>query len=198
MGGTYDDETFRPNRKHEDLVLAVGRIHPDKDQLELVARYREAVFEPFGLPLPLVGGIEDPAYFAKVSEYVDGVSVISSVDLHTPTAESNWLSAEEIAELCNRARLFVSASPKETFGMALIEAIGCGTTCVVNGTYSGFAEADLRPRVHGNVTGKRGSVVDLVADALRCDVRIDGSGWARKYSLRRTREALSHFVDARL
>ena len=145
-----------------------------------------------------MGGVDDPDYYREVSAYVDGVSVISSVDPERPMAESNWRSAHEIAELCNRARLFISASPKESFGMALIEAMGCGTTCVVNGTYSGFAEADLRPHVYGNITAKRGSVADLAAQALGEDVRIDGSEWARKYSLRRTHAALSHFVDARL
>ena len=82
--------------------------------------------------------------------------------------------------------------------MALIEAIACGTTCVVNGNYWGFAEADLRPNVYGNITAKHGCVLDLVAQALRDDVRIDGSEWAKKYSLRQTSEKLSQFIDARL
>ncbi|MCU1451258.1 MAG: hypothetical protein JWP02_3428 [Acidimicrobiales bacterium] len=198
LGGSYDDTVFRPRRKQEDIVLAVGRVHPDKRQLELVAGYREKVFEPHGLALHLVGGVDDADYYRRVQEHVDGVSVVSSVDPQCPLADSNWRTAHEIAELCNRARLFVSASPKESFGMALIEAIACGTTCVVNGDYWGFAEPDLRPNVFGNISGARGSVVDLAAQALAEDVRIDGSEWAEKYSLRRTRAAVADFVDARL
>jgi glycosyltransferase involved in cell wall biosynthesis len=203
VGGSYDDDVFYPDRAGPDrggdeLVLSVGRIHPDKHQLELVEGYRERIFEQYGLPLYLAGGVADPDYFREVEPYIDGVSVVSSIDPGQPLASSNWRSAREIALLCHRARLFVLASPKESFGLALIEAMACGTTCVVNGDYRGFAELDLRPNVYGNITGKRGSVVDLAARALCDDVRIDASEWARKYALRETRRALSRFIDNRL
>jgi glycosyltransferase involved in cell wall biosynthesis len=186
IGGTFDDSIFRPARSDEDIVVSVGRIHPDKGQLELVASYREQVFEPYGLPLHLAGGIDDVAYYDQVARYVDGVSVIST----------GWEPAQTIADICNRARLFVSASAKESFGMALIEAMACGTTCIVNGAYSGFPEEELAPHVHGNITGARGSVVELIAKALADDVRIDGSAWARRYSLSRTRPTVTRFIDA--
>lgn len=198
VGGSFNDEVFQPDRGAEDLVLTVGRIHPDKQQLELVRWYREQIFDQYGLPLYLAGGIEDPDYYLEVERYIDGVSVVSSIEPTPASAGGGWLSAREIAGLCNRARLFALASPKESFGMALIEAIACGTTCVVNGEYRGFTEADLRPNVYGNITAQRGCVIDLVAQALRDDVRIDGSGWAKNYSLRQTTEKLSRFIDARL
>ncbi len=213
VGGSYDDEVFHPDparpdragpdrsgpdRGGEEWVLSVGRIHPDKHQLDLVESYRERIFEEYGLPLYLVGGVADTAYFREVARYIDGVSVVSSVDPAQPHADSNWRSARDIARLCRQARLCVLPSPKESFGLALIEAMACGTTCVVNGEYRGFAEADLRPNVYGNITGKRGSIVDLAARALRDDVRIDASGWARKYALRETRRVLSRFIDDRL
>lgn len=198
VGGTYDDEVFARRRTGEEIVLSVGRIHPTKNQLELVSKYRETIFEPYGLPLYLAGGASDRAYFREVEAFVDGVAVRSSVvDGSDPSADANWHSAPELAELSNRARLFVSASPKESFGMAMIEAIACGATCVINGDYWGFAESDLRPNVHGNLAGKDGSVLELAAGALRDDVRIDGSDWAPKYSLRAVRQAVSRFVDDR-
>ena len=82
--------------------------------------------------------------------------------------------------------------------MAMIEAMACGTTCVVNGDYHGFVAADLRPHVYGHVTAQQGSIVDLVAEALRDDVRIDGSTWAKKYSVSGMRAVLSRFIDERL
>jgi glycosyltransferase involved in cell wall biosynthesis len=136
-----------------------------------------------------VGGVDDDAYWERVAEYVDGESVIAS---------AGWRSAQEVADLCNRARLFVSASPTESFGMALVEAMACGTTCVVNGAYTGFTETELRPHVHGNITGAYGSTVELVAKALADDVRIDASAWATQYSLSRTRPTVARFIDARL
>src|SRR5207248_1994899 len=198
FGGTFDESVFYPDRKAEDLVVAVGRVCPDKRQLELVSTYRDTVFDTYGLPLNLVGGVDDLDYYGEVAKYVDGVSVFSTIDPRRPFAQSSWLPAEKIARLYNRARLFISASPKESFGMALIEAMACGATCVVNGDYWGFAEADLRPHVYGNITANPGSVLDLAAQALRDDVHIDASEWARRYSLDRARATVSQFIDARL
>jgi glycosyltransferase involved in cell wall biosynthesis len=179
-------------------VLAVGRIHPDKNQLELVRRYRRAIFDEYGLPLHLVGGVDDQDYFDQVYRYVDSPAIVSSIDPADPLGAGSWRTASEIAQLCNRARLFVSASPKESFGMAMIEAMACGTTCVVNGDYRGFVAADLRPQVYGHITGQQGCVVDLVAQALHDDVRIDASTWAKKYSVSDTQAVLSRFIDERL
>jgi glycosyltransferase involved in cell wall biosynthesis len=198
VGGSYDDRVFYPDRKGEELVLTVGRIHPDKNQLELVRSYRRAIFDEYGLPLHLVGGIDDPDYFAEVQRHVDGRAVVSSIDPTDPLATSSWRGAQEIAQLCNRARLFVSASPKESFGMAVIEAMACGTTCVVNGNYRGFAAADLRPHVYGHITARQGGIVDLIAQALRNDIHIDGSTWVKKYSLSSMREPLWRFIEERI
>jgi hypothetical protein len=76
--------------------------------------------------------------------------------------------------------------------------MACGTTCVVNGDYRGFVAADLRPQVYGHITGQQGCVVDLVAQALHDDVRIDASTWAKKYSVSDTQAVLSRFIDERL
>ena len=198
VGGSYDDDVFFPARGPQELVVAVGRIHPDKNQLALVSRYRETVFAEHGLPLLLVGGVEDDAYWNALARHVDGVAVRATVDPRDPSGPGSWRSAREIAALCNRARLFVSASPKESFGMALVEAMACGTTCVVDGAYGGFPGGELASRVYGNVTGSRDEIIDLTARALEGDVRVDSSVWARQYSLRATRAAVSRFVDARL
>ncbi|MBV8161655.1 MAG: glycosyltransferase [Acidimicrobiia bacterium] len=198
VGGSYDGGIFHPARRDEDLVLCVGRIHPDKNQLALVRSWRDRVFADHGLPLQLVGGVEDAGYWRQVAPHVDGVAVRATVDPTAPAGPGSWRSAEEIAALCNRARLFVSASPTETFGMALIEALACGTTCVVDGAYRGFDADDLAPRLYGNVTESRGAILDLTARALDDGIRIDASAWAHKYSLPATRAALVRFVDARL
>jgi glycosyltransferase involved in cell wall biosynthesis len=198
VGGSYDDTVFYPDRKDEEVILAVGRIHPDKNQLELVRSYRREVFEKYGLPLYLAGGTDNPDYFGEVKRYIDGVAIASSIDPGDPLARGSWRSAQEVAELCNRARLFVSASPKESFGMAMIEAMACGTTCVVNGDYLGFVTDDLRPNVYGHITGSQGRIVDLIAQALHDDIRIDGSRWTKKYSVSEMRVALTRFIAERL
>ncbi|MFL6213205.1 MAG: glycosyltransferase [Blastocatellia bacterium] len=198
LGASYNADIFFKQRAQEEFVLCVARIHPDKNQLELVREYKERIYERHGLPLYLVGGIGDPDYFSRVNEYIDDVSVLSTVDRKRPSATSAWKTPEEVAALCNRARLFAMASPKESFCMALIEAMACATTCVVNGHYWGFDEADIRPNVFGNITAKRGGILDLVDEALRRDVRIDGSVWAQKFSLTETKGKLLSFISERL
>lgn len=198
LGACYDSEIFFKDRRKEEFILSVGRIHSDKNQAELVCDYKERIYDKYRLPLHLAGGINDSNYFSRIREYIDNVSVFSTIDLKNPQAKTSWKTSRQIAELCNRARIFVMASPKESFCIALVEAIACGATCVVNGNYWGFDEADIKPNVYGNTTEKKGSVLDLLDEALSRNVRIDGSEWVKKFSLQETKKQLLKFVDERL
>jgi hypothetical protein len=52
--------------------------------------------------------------------------------------------------------------------------------------------------VYGNVTGTHGCVLDLVAQALADDARIDASGWVQQYALSGMRDTVGRFIDARV
>lgn len=201
-GGFYDSSVFfKKENRSEELVVCVARIHEDKNQLELVRGYRDKIFSKYGFPLLLVGGggvrDEEDHYFREVMSYVDGTAIISNADQANPLAPANWLEANGIADLFHRARLAVMPSPQESFCVALLEALACGTTCVVNGNYSAFAPQDLGPQVFGSVTGKQGSILDWIDTALQQDVRIDASEWALQFSLEAVRPKLLQFVLAR-
>ena len=198
LGACYNSEIFFKKRRGEEFILSVARIHPDKNQQELVREYKERIYEKYKLPLYLVGGADDCDYFSQVNEYIDNVSVISTIDSGSRGAQTGWRSSQQIADLCNRARMFVMASPKESFCIALIEAMACGTTCVINGNYWGFDVADISPNVYGNTTGGRGSILALIDEALSRDIRIDGSEWVKKFSLKETKKSLLKFIDERL
>ena len=198
LGACYNSDIFFKNRRREEFILSVARIHPDKNQQELACGYKERIYEKYRLPLYLVGGVNDSAYFMQMSKYIDNLSVCSTVNPGRAEAGTGWRSSQQIADLCNRARLFVMASPKESFCIALIEAMACGTTCVTNGNYWGFDEAEIRANVYGNTVGKRGAILDLVDEALNRDIRIDGSEWAKKFSLKETKKALLNFINQRL
>jgi glycosyltransferase involved in cell wall biosynthesis len=198
IGGTYNPEVFYKKRSGEEYVLCVARIYPEKNQLELVRDYKKKVYDRFGLPLILVGGTEDLEYFNRVKRYIDGISVIATADPQSPMKQHSWRTAPEIAELSSRARLFVMASPRESFCIAMIEAMACGLTCVVNGNYFGFDQEELRPNVYGPITRKRGPIADTIVSALERDVRIDASEWVKKFSVEHTREKLLGFIRSRL
>jgi glycosyltransferase involved in cell wall biosynthesis len=194
IGGGYDPATFHPQRSEEPFVLSVGRVHPRKNQLELVRDYRARIYDRFGLPLLLVGGNAHHRYYREVLRYVDGVAVRATF---SPTADG-WRDGREVARLCNRARFFVMPSPRETFCLALIEAMACGATAVVNGHYGGFDYEDLRPRVIGPVAGKRGSILDVLEKAIENDARIDASSWVTKYALPETKRQVMDFIRPRI
>lgn len=198
IGGSYNPLVFYKKRQSEEFIVCVGRIHPHKNQLELVRDYRERIYRKHRLPLYLVGGSSDDKYFSLVNEFVDGVSVLSTCDAQHPLDGSGWRTSRDIAELCNRAKMFVMSSPEESFCIALIEAMACGTTCVVNGEYYGFDKNDLRPNVYGNINEKDGSILDLIDDALARHIQIDASEWVKKYSLDETKKRVMPFIHQRL
>jgi hypothetical protein len=86
----------------------------------------------------------------------------------------------------------------ESFGIALAEAMACGTTCVLNGSFPGFDSADLGPHVFGNITGPHGSIVDILEEAFATNARRDGSEWIKQYSIRRAAERQMEFIERRL
>ncbi len=198
LGASYNSDVFYKNRRNEEFILSVGRIHPDKNQLELVRDYQERIHRKHKKRLYLVGGVTDESYFNQINEYIDNNSIFSTIDPDRPSAETSWRTPHQIAELCNQARMFVMASPKESFCIALVEAMACGTTCVVNGNYWGFNEAELRPHVYGNITGKRGSILDVLDEALSREIRLDASEWVKKFSLSETKKSLLRFINARI
>lgn len=200
IGGSYNPQVFSHNGNgHKNqYVLCVARIYPEKNQLELVRGYKERIYDRYGLPLYLVGGTEHIEYFHKVNSYIDGEVIMGTADPAAPMAPGSWRSAAEIADLCRGARLFVMASPRESFCLAMIEAMACGVTCVVNGNYFGFERDDLRPNVYGPITRKRGNILDTIASALERDVRIDASQWVRKFDVNQIKEEMLGFIRARL
>lgn len=198
LGGSYNPAVFYPKRQAEDFILCVGRISPEKNQLELVRGYKEKIFARYGLPLYLVGGAADLEYFQEVVPYVDNVSVFCTADPKYPDAPRSWRSSVEIAALCNQARMFVMPSPSESFCLALIEAMACGTTCVVNGDFFGFDAEDLEPRVFGNVHRSERPILDVLDEALHRQVRMDSSEWVKKFSLPEIRDQLLPFIQERL
>jgi glycosyltransferase involved in cell wall biosynthesis len=201
LGGAYNSDIFCKNRRREEFLVCVGRINADKNQLELVRDYKKRIYDRFSLPLYLLGGAYTPKfvdYALDVGRYIDNVSVLSTMDLHDPLAGTNWKTPAQVAEACNRARMFVNASLEESFCIALTEALACGTTCVVNGKYYGFDGDDLGPNIYGNIDGKEGSILDVVEEALLRDIRIDASEWVKKYSLTEAKKKVLSFIAERL
>lgn len=198
LGGSFDPAIFHKRRAEEDCIVSVARIAAAKNQLDLVRGYRTRIWERYGLPLVLAGGPDPLTAYDAIAPYIDGRSVICTTDPADPGSPANWLEAHDVAALLNRARFFVNASPSESFCLALIEAMACGTTCVVNGAYDGFLAEELQPNVFGHVEGARGSALDLLEQALAADIRIDASQWVQQFALPVAAQRIRAFIDAML
>ena len=99
-----------------------------------------------------------------------------------------WVDDADLGPLYRQAHAFVLASREETFGRCVIEAMACGTPCVVN---------DI-PIMH-EVTGGHAQVVDfrdataaaaalaalLDDDSLHKRLRTEGLPWTKQYGFDR-------------
>ena len=198
IGGFYDSSIFYKARNAEKFVLHVGRIHDTKNQVELVKNYKKEIYLKHKIPLYMVGGTFTNDYFQEVYKYVDGVSVMGTAKKGVPYTDRNWINNKALARLYNSARLFVLPSKQETFGLALSEAMACGTTCVVDGEYPGMPQEELENYVLGNVREYTGSIIQNIDKALTEDIRLDGAEWVRKFSLLEQKRTIIDFIKIRI
>ena len=100
----------------DDLVV-LGRIHPDKGTAEAIRIARAA-----GRRLLICGIVQDAAYFAEqVEPFLDGDRVI-----HLGSVRP----AQRAAVLGGAAALLHPIGFDEPFGLAVVEALACGTPVI--------------------------------------------------------------------
>ncbi len=138
-----------------DYLLWVSNFYPYKQAVLLLEGY--ALLEPAlrnSMPLLMVGGdwenrVELAKARARTLGILDDVKFVG------------WVGDEWLAPLFRQARIFALPSREETFGRCVLEAMACGTPCLVN---------DI-PIMH-EVTAEHAEIVDFrdaqaVAAALR-------------------------------
>lgn len=134
--------TLPPHRRDLSLAITVGRLHRVKGTATLVATWadRPELADRCNL-LVVGGGLERPT--ADEQEQLDGTAAIvrredgSRQGLlltgHRPKATvAIWLAAARVGRvgLCAPAGVHVSASLKEEFGIAILEAMASGLVVV--------------------------------------------------------------------
>ncbi len=159
------------------LVVSVGRLTTSKRVDVLIRAFTKARYVLPELRLEVIGeGPEEPRLRALVAE----LGVSDSVTFR------GRISDEELVEAYRRARLVVSASISEGWGMSLTEAAACGTPAVatdiaghrdaVQDGRSGLLASDeeLLPALIQEAVGSRWE--QLSAGALTSATRY---GWER-------------------
>lgn len=124
--------------------MAFGRIHPDKGTAVAIEIARAA-----GRPLLICGPVHDQDYFDKlVAPHLDGVAVryLGSIG-----------PSERARVLGGAAALLHPIGFDEPFGLAVVEAMACGTPVVA------YRRGSMPEVIDTGVTG---FVVESVAEAV--------------------------------
>lgn len=104
--------------------LFVGRVVPNKRQLELVEAFVAYRRSHGGARLHLVGDLSLSAYVEQIRQEISRLGVADAVTIH------GKVSNRELLDRYRDAGLFVSMSQHEGFGVPLLEAMAAGLPVV--------------------------------------------------------------------
>ena len=109
-----------------NYILSVSNFYPYKQLYLLLEAYAGLTkVEREAHPLVLVGGDWQGSH-AGIEELASSLGISDNLQIR------GWVSDRWIAPLYRHAALHVLASRSETFGRSVLEAMACGTPCVVN------------------------------------------------------------------
>jgi len=124
LDGIVDEEPL-PYSEREKYVLVVSRISPEK-KLER-AIYLANLLKKHNIRVVIVGVISsyNKLYYDILVELATKEGVDDYVDIFTNTARN------QLIELYKRASVYVHVTPREHFGISVVEAMATGTPAVV-------------------------------------------------------------------
>jgi glycosyltransferase involved in cell wall biosynthesis len=146
-----------------DVLVTLGRIHPDKCTADAIAIAKRA-----GRRLILCGIVHDQGYFREqVEPHIDGdrVRYLGSVG-----------AVERARVLGDAAALLHPLAFDEPFGLAVVEAMACGTPVIT------YRRGSMPEIIDPGVTG---FIADGVADAA---ARVDAAARLDRSEIRRVAE----------
>ena len=146
-----DHGTYRPiagvERFERPTIVHFGRVRRYKAIDVVMRAFQRIRARVDGARLVIVGDGPELANLKKLSE---------RLDLGTSVEFTGRMSTEKLVELLNRSHLFMNASPKEGWGLTVVEANACGVP-VVGSNRPGLKDSILH--------GKTGYLVEYGDDA---------------------------------
>ena len=153
-----DVDTFPFRADKDDVLLFLGRLHPDKGVHLAIDAARAA-----GLPIVVAGKCTEPVELEYLRTHITprlgpDVTLVGPVD-----------ATEKRALLARSAALVFPIVWDEPFGMVMIEAMACGTPVVA------FRRGSVPEVVVDGVTGIVCDTIDQLPDAIHAARRLDPS-----------------------
>ena len=165
-----DLSEFEATTEAGDDLVVLGRIHPDKGTADAIEIARLA-----GRRLIICGPVVDSRYFAEqVEPFLDDERVVHLGSVG-PAERSRVLGASAV--------LLHPIHFAEPFGLAVIEAMACGTPVVA------YRRGSMPELIDEGVTGftvmDAGAAVDAVHNAARLDRAVVRATAERRFSVER-------------
>jgi len=178
---SIDTEFFTPSTDHGEYLLAVGRMSKSKDANGNFLDPKGignaiAVAKQAGMPLKIVGNVEDPVFFETIvrphlSDMIQFVGEISS---------EQKVTREQMHELFAHAKAFINPiNWEEPFGLVMAEALSCGTPVVA---FNCGAVSEIIDDGNVGFVVDRAKGIDGIVAALKQIDTIDRAA-CRKYAV---------------
>lgn len=151
--------------------LHVGRVVPEKRQLDLIAAF--ARVPAADVKLVLAGANDHP------SDYENQVNQAAAQDLRV--VRTGALPPAAIYQLLSHARAFVLPSSHEGLPISLLEAMRCGAPVLVSDIVS--LKAVELPAACYVPCGDVQALGEALARAEPAPAPVDWSGWLKRYAL---------------
>jgi glycosyltransferase involved in cell wall biosynthesis len=104
-------------------IVHLGRLRKYKS-VEIAMKAMETVLK--SVPDARLVIVGDGPYRPELEKYADGLSLGDAIEF------TGFLSGEELVEMLNRAHLLFNPSPKEGWGLTVVEANACGVPVVAS------------------------------------------------------------------
>jgi glycosyltransferase involved in cell wall biosynthesis len=123
-----DLEKFKPlNLKKEYDAIFLGRVHVLQKGLDkLLLVWKRVVSKNPGAKLALVGGFESDRDKELIFRLIDKLNLRSNVTI------TGFVEDNEVVQLLNKAKVFISLSVYEGFGLSILEALACGLPVIAS------------------------------------------------------------------
>lgn len=167
-----------PNKKSSPLIINIGRIKKYKSLDILLFAMQDVISEVQSARLLIVGA----------GDYLrDLISLSKKLKLEKSVNFTGFVSEEKKIELLQSATLLVNPSPKEGWGITVIEANACGTPVIASnspGLRDSVVDGETGFLVeHGNVKELAHRIIQVLKDKkLRDTLSQNAVKWASKFS----------------